>query len=271
MPELPEVETTKRGIEKLLKNKTIRKTIVHQHKFRQPIARDLGKILKNQTLKSISRRAKYLLLNFSTGTLLIHLGMSGSLRVVSPGTNREKHDHVELIFNENLCLRFRDPRRFGLILWTEDNPLEHKLLKNCGPEPLNRQFSGEYLHHIAQNRICAVKQFIMLGSVVVGVGNIYASEALFLAGINPHRPANKISSTDYDKLTKSIKTVLRNAIKAGGTTLRDFTNENGDAGYFKQKLAVYGRENFPCNKCKKPIKQSRIGQRSSFYCSNCQK
>ena len=271
MPELPEVETTKRGIERLLKNKTVKSTIVHQYKFRQPIARNIGNILKNQTLRTVSRRAKYLLFNFSEGTLIIHLGMSGSLRVVSPNTPKAKHDHVEISFNDNLCLRFRDPRRFGLVIWTKQDPLKHKLLKNCGPEPLTQQFSAIYLKRVAENRTCAIKQFIMLNNVVVGVGNIYASEALFSAGINPNRPANSIDLDEFGRLSKSIKTVLRRAIRAGGTTLQDFKNEQGDAGYFKQKLAVYGRASLPCYNCQRAIAQERIGQRSSFYCQNCQK
>jgi formamidopyrimidine-DNA glycosylase len=271
MPELPEVETTKRGIERLLKNKTVENTIVRQYKFRQPIARNIGNILKSQTLKTVSRRAKYLLFNFTEGTLIIHLGMSGSLRVVSPNTPPEKHDHVELLFNGNLCLRFRDPRRFGLVIWTKKDPLKHKLIINCGPEPLTRQFSASYLKRVAENRTCAIKQFIMLNNIVVGVGNIYASEALFSAGINPSRPANSIKLDEFARLSKSIKTVLRKAISAGGTTLKDFKNERGDAGYFKQELAVYGRAKLPCYNCRQAIAQVRIGQRSSFYCQNCQK
>jgi len=270
MPELPEVETTRRGIEKLLKNRTIECTAVHHYKFRQPITRNLARILKNQTLKSISRRAKYLLLNFTEGTLLIHLGMSGSLRVIHPSIQKEKHDHVEFFFDNGLCLRFKDPRRFGLVIWTKTNPLKHNLLKKCGPEPLTKHFSPTYLMKVAQNRACTIKQFIMLNTIVVGVGNIYANEALFSSGLHPTRSANSIDLSEYKRLTKSIKEVLRNAIKAGGTTLQDFTNEKGDAGYFKQKLAVYGREGLPCTWCQEPIKQIRIGQRSSFYCQNCQ-
>lgn len=269
MPELPEVETTKNGITKPLLGKTITRVNIYQPKLRWPVPESIIEDLKNKTLEQIKRRGKYLLLKFKPGTLLIHLGMSGRLHIVDAAIAPEKHDHVDFYFN-NICLRYRDPRRFGCILWTPDNPYQHKLLKTLGPEPLTCDFNGEHLFKLSRHRNITIKQFIMDSKIVVGVGNIYASEALFLSGISLSRAAGKISRKRFDTLAKNIKLVLEKAIKAGGTTLKDFLSVSGKPGYFSQKLHVYGRDGEPCLTCKKPIKKIIIGQRSSYYCPSCQ-
>ena len=270
MPELPEVETTRRGIEPHLLNHTIKSVIVRHRGLRWPIPGKLEKQLAGQRINSITRRGKYILLGVKSGTAIIHLGMSGSLRRVKCSIAPEKHDHVDFVLGQH-CIRFKDPRRFGAILFTKDDPLQHKLLKHLGPEPLNKEFNGDYLFQRSRNRKISIKQFIMDSKVVVGVGNIYASESLFYAGINPNRQAGKVSKARYLVLAKAIKKVLRAAIKQGGTTLQDFTNSDGKPGYFKQKLAVYGREGKPCIQCGKPIKHLVQGQRASYYCSHCQR
>ncbi len=269
MPELPEVETTKRGIAPHIEGQKVCCVAVRQRQLRWPIPPRLQTIISGHKVRSVERRAKYLLLRFGHGTLIIHLGMSGSLRIVSRGSEPEKHDHFDLVF-ARICLRLRDPRRFGAVLWTRDDPLQHKLLNHLGPEPLSREFNGKQLHQLAQKRKTPVKNFIMDGKVVVGVGNIYANEALFMSGIHPKRPCNKVSSEEYKTLAGHIKTVLKAAIKQGGTTLRDFQHGDGQPGYFAQKLQVYGKEGEPCPSCGKGIKKERIGQRSAFFCSHCQ-
>lgn len=271
MPELPEVETTRRGITPHIENNTICAVIVRNRNMRWPIPIGLNAKLKNQKIVSVTRRAKYLLIKTEIGTLILHLGMSGSLRILATTEAVEKHDHFELQFKNDICLRLRDPRRFGAVLWTKDDPLKHKLLLNLGPEPLAKEFSSELLFQKSRKRKTSIKQFIMDAKIVVGVGNIYASEALFLSGINPKRLAGKITKKHSLDLTRAIKKILTQAIKQGGTTLKDFTASDGKPGYFKQKLKVYDRKNEPCVSCKKPIKQITLGQRSTFYCSNCQK
>ena len=271
MPELPEVETTRRGIECHITKATIKKVIIRQRQLRWPIPANLNQKLKGQKLQSIKRRGKYLLLYSPNGCLIIHLGMSGSLRIVPTSTPPKKHEHVDIIFNDNYLLRFKDPRRFGAFLWTNRDPLQHKLLKDLGVEPLEKEFSGEYLFNKCRNRKLAIKQLVMDSHIVVGVGNIYANEALFLAGIRPTIAAKRISQARTEKLVKAIKQVLRNAIKSGGTTLRDFTNGNGQPGYFRQKLNVYGKTDQPCPICNTPIKLIRQGQRASYYCPYCQR
>ncbi len=219
----------------------------------------------------MERRAKYLLLRTSLGTLILHLGMSGKLRVVDASTQVVKHDHVDIVIDNGLCLRFNDPRRFGMVLWTTENPLEHNLLSNLGPEPLTEEFSVGRLFEMSRGRKMAIKQFIMDNKVVVGVGNIYANEALFLARINPKTAAGKISRTRYAKLLPIIQQVLSDAIKQGGTTLKDFTQVDGSPGYFVQKLNVYGRAGKPCVECQQPLEEIRQGQRATVYCKSCQK
>ena len=270
MPELPEVETTRRGIEPHILNRTVTGVEIRQPKLRWPIPPRLADLLTGQTLRAVRRRAKYLLLESDAGTLILHLGMSGSLRILPPDTPALYHDHFDLQF-EHCCLRLRDPRRFGAVLWSEQPPEQHPLLRALGPEPLEEAFNGDYLYQQAQKRRGPVKNLVMDGHVVVGVGNIYASESLYRAGIHPNRPANRISAGRYRRLGDEIKAVLAAAIQQGGTTLRDFTQEDGKPGYFAQKLLVYGRTGQPCPGCGAPIRERRIGQRNSFYCSHCQR
>ncbi|MCW8943178.1 MAG: bifunctional DNA-formamidopyrimidine glycosylase/DNA-(apurinic or apyrimidinic site) lyase [Sedimenticola sp.] len=270
MPELPEVETTRSGIAPHITGQQITGTVIRQSQLRWPIPNDLEQHLKGRKIRAVERRAKYLLIKLTQGTLIIHLGMSGSLRILPRSTEPGKHDHFDLLF-KTLCLRFHDPRRFGAILWTTEPVADHKLIKHLGPEPLSPEFTGDYLHKQAQGRSVAVKNLIMDGKVVVGVGNIYANEALFRSGINPSRAANRISADRYSQLAEEIKQVLAAAIKRGGTTLRDFQQEDGKPGYFAQELLVYGKAGEPCPGCGEPLKQKRIGQRSSFYCGKCQR
>ena len=271
MPELPEVETTLRGIRPHIIDQSVKAVVVRQRQLRVPVSRGLKSKLKDQVVHDIERRAKYLLFHFDCGTLAIHLGMSGSLRVTSASAPIDKHDHVDLLFNNGAQLRFRDPRRFGLVVWLGKRPLTSRWLAHLGPEPLSDNFNGDYLYSRAANRRGAVKNFIMDGRIVVGVGNIYASEALHHAHIHPARGAGRISRHRYDDLCVAIKGVLARAIDAGGTTLRDYVSADGVPGFFEQQLAVYGREGSPCGLCSAPIRRRVIGQRSSFFCSQCQR
>ncbi len=271
MPELPEVETTCNGIAKHLVNKTIAKVIIRQAKLRWPIPLRLKKELPQNKIISVQRRAKYILIATSTGTLIIHLGMSGSLCIVKASTPFDKHDHFDLILKNGQCLRLHDPRRFGAVLWTRKPVLEHKLLCQLGPEPLSTAFTADSLYQQSRKRKVSIKQFIMNGHIVVGVGNIYASEALFFAGIHPRKAAGNISLPCYQKLVEAIQQVLTAAIKQGGTTLKDFTQSDGKPGYFQQQLNVYGRKNKPCLICTKPINHCILGQRATYYCTQCQK
>ncbi len=271
MPELPEVETTCQGIKPYVLGTTITSVIVRNRQLRWPVPRSLNKKLSQQTIRAVDRRAKYLLLYTDNGCLILHLGMSGSLRLTNGKTPAEKHDHVDFIFSTGIRLRLRDPRRFGSIHWTETDPLQHKLLINLGPEPFSKEFNGQYLFAGSRGRTQAVKTFIMDSRIVVGVGNIYASESLFMSGISPRRQAGKVSLARYKKLAVAIRDVLQQAINKGGTTLRDFVYGEGTPGYFRQELQVYDRGGEPCFFCNKPIKQIRQGQRSTFYCSKCQK
>jgi formamidopyrimidine-DNA glycosylase len=271
MPELPEVETTRRGIASHITHHRITDVIVRQRQLRWPIPAKLKKNLTGQMISSVERRGKYLLLRMQMGTLLVHLGMSGSLRVIPKSLPPEKHDHVDIVFDNESALRLRDPRRFGAMLWTTRHPLQHKLLKDLGVEPLTEEFSADYLFQLSRHRKVAIKFFIMDSHIVVGVGNIYANEALFLAGIRPTVAAKRVSLQRMQKLVAAIKLVLKNAINSGGTTLRDFTRGDGRPGYFRQQLNVYGREGEPCKQCATPIKLIRQGQRASYYCSHCQR
>ena len=270
MPELPEVETTRRGIMPHIQGKQLTGVRVRESRLRWPVTDHLQKILHGQQLESVARRGKYLLLAFEGGTLIIHLGMSGSLRIVPAHTEAAKHDHVDLIFGSQ-CLRYHDPRRFGAVLWTEAEPMQHELLRHLGPEPLGPDFDGDYLQQAASRRRIAVKNLIMDGRVVVGVGNIYANESLFLAGIRPDRACNRISRERYARLAECIKEVLASAIEQGGTTLRDFYRADGKPGYFALELQVYGRSGQACPACGGLIREKTIGQRASYYCIHCQK
>ncbi|NKB34606.1 MAG: bifunctional DNA-formamidopyrimidine glycosylase/DNA-(apurinic or apyrimidinic site) lyase [Pseudomonadales bacterium] len=271
MPELPEVETTRKGISPHIKNKRVKEVIVRQKKLRWEIPNTLSEDLPGQAFSAVDRRGKYILLQSSKGTLLIHLGMSGSLRIVEKDSVAGKHDHVDIVMEDDKALRYTDPRKFGCMLWQAEEIDSHPLLANLGPEPLTDDFDGAYLFKQSRGRSAAIKTFIMDSKVVVGVGNIYANEALFMAGINPKRAAGKISKAKYKTLVACIKEILTRAIKVGGTTLRDFTNSSGEPGYFKQALNVYGRGGEECMQCKKPLKEIRLGQRSTVYCTNCQK
>lgn len=269
MPELPEVETSRRGISPHIINQKVTKVSVRQPKLRWPIPEELAELLVGKTLLSVERRAKYLLLNFAHGTLLIHLGMSGSLRICPLHTTHQKHEHVDICF-EQCLLRYTDPRRFGAILWLGEKPLQHDLLKHLGPEPLSDEFSGKHLYEQANNRKLPVKQFIMEQQVVTGVGNIYATEALFSAGISPVRAANNISLKRYQLLATAIKEILSTAIKQGGTTLKDFTGGDGKPGYFQQTLNIYGKTGEICPHCQTQLKAVKLASRNSVYCPKCQ-
>jgi len=270
VPELPEVETTKRGLEPHLVGATITDIVIRNHQLRWPIPKNLPALLRGCTIVSLKRRAKYLLMDCGNGILILHLGMSGSLRILGEFQSPQKHDHIDLVLENGVCMRFNDPRRFGAFLWT-DNPFEdHPLLCHLGPEPLSRQFNARYLHNRSRGRKVAIKNFIMNGRVVVGIGNIYASEALYMAGIHPARAAGKISLLRYTGLTDAIVDVLNRAIRQGGTTLRDFVHTDGAPGYFAQQLLVYDRVGKACFQCGAVIRQKTIGQRSSYYCCRCQ-
>ena len=269
MPELPEVETSRRGIEPHIIDTRVARVIVRNRSLRWPISKTVDRQLVGETIRSVTRRAKYLLINTDSGSAILHLGMSGSVFIVDRDTPAGVHDHVDIEFDSGKTMRFRDPRRFGSLHWSK-TPLQHKLLKSLGPEPLSDDFDASYLWQKSRGRRVSIKQFIMNAQVVVGVGNIYASEALFLACINPRRAAGRISLQRYERLVVTIKNVLASAIKAGGTTLRDFYGGDGEAGYFKQQLEAYGREGEPCRRCDAPITAIVQGQRSTFYCKYCQ-
>lgn len=270
MPELPEVETTRSGIEPHIAGQTVTKVIVRQARLRWPIPASLSLELPGQIVKRVQRRGKYLLLESEKGTLIVHLGMSGSLRILTEDKPPQKHDHVDILFASGVTLRYTDPRRFGCLLWESGNVVAHPLLAKLGPEPLEAEFDTDYLFVQTRRRKAPVKLVIMDSHVVVGVGNIYANEALFMAGINPNRLAGTISKKRYGLLVAAIKTVLANAIKVGGTTLRDFTGSSGNPGYFKQSLRVYGRGGSPCVSCSSELREVRLGQRTTVYCQKCQ-
>jgi len=270
MPELPEVETTRRGIEPHLLDRRIDRVVIRNPKLRWPVPPSLPRRLEGRSIRNVGRRAKYLLLDTGEGTLILHLGMSGSLRLTTPDTPLKKHDHFILRLSSGMELRLHDPRRFGAVLWHEGETGLHPLLADLGPEPLLDEFNAEYLYRSCRGRKTTIKQHIMNGRVVVGVGNIYASEALFLAGIHPKRAAGRISRARIATLADSIKAVLASAIEQGGTTLRDFVHADGEPGYFSLQLKVYGKTGEPCDSCGNPIRESLIGQRSTFYCSRCQ-
>jgi formamidopyrimidine-DNA glycosylase len=271
VPELPEVETTRRGIAPALLGSRVIDFLVRDRRLRWPIAADLEALVRNQVVRSVERRAKYLLIGFDTGALILHLGMSGSLRLVSQGSAPKAHDHWDMVLDNGRTLRFHDPRRFGSLHWTEADPALHPLLKKLAPEPLSDAFDGEYLFKATRKRSVAIKQFIMNSHVVVGVGNIYASEALFRARISPRRAARRITRAEADKLARAIKSVLSAAIKIGGTTLRDYVNADGAPGYFRQKLFVYERDGLACRVCTALVRQFSQGQRSTYWCSVCQR
>ncbi|MGM3386600.1 bifunctional DNA-formamidopyrimidine glycosylase/DNA-(apurinic or apyrimidinic site) lyase [Stutzerimonas stutzeri] len=270
MPELPEVETTRRGIAPHLVGQRVSRVVVRDRRLRWPIPDDLDVRLSGQRIEAVERRAKYLLIQAEVGTLIAHLGMSGSLRLVPAELPPAKHEHVDIVLESGMALRYTDPRRFGALLWSEA-PLSHVLLASLGPEPLDEAFDGERLYQLSRGRSMAVKPFIMDNAVVVGVGNIYASEALFAAGIDPRRAVGAISRARYLKLAEEIKRILAYAIERGGTTLRDFVGGDGKPGYFQQELFVYGRGGEFCKSCGSTLREVRLGQRASVYCGRCQR
>lgn len=270
MPELPEVETTKRGIEPHIAGKKVAQVIIRNPNLRWPIPTELPGLIEGRKLLEISRRAKYLLLRFSNGTIIWHLGMSGNLRIVDNKLEIKKHDHVDVVFSQNCILRFNDPRRFGCVLWEANTIGQHMLLKGLGPEPLQESFNAEYLFQRSRRSSKPVKTWIMDGKLVVGVGNIYANEALFAAKIHPSRKANKLSFSQCEILVAEIKRILSYAIGRGGTTLRDFVGGDGKPGYFAQELKVYGRGGQACLTCRKNLTEKVLGQRTTVYCTACQ-
>jgi formamidopyrimidine-DNA glycosylase len=271
MPELPEVETTLRGIAPHLDQHRVTGVVIRNANLRWPIPKELPGLLHGQIVRGLQRRAKYLLIAFDHGTLILHLGMSGSLRIQPAGTPAEKHDHFDLVLDNGQLMRLRDPRRFGAVLWHVGEVAQHPLLAALGPEPLEQDFDGAYLHRATRSRSVAIKLAIMDSHLVVGVGNIYANEALFRAGIRPQLAANKLSLPRCEKLVQNIREVLQEAIKQGGSSLRDFVHSDGSSGYFQQSYFVYGRTGEPCRVCGTLIKQIRQGQRSTFYCPQCQR
>lgn len=270
MPELPEVETTLRGITPHITGRKVTEVSVRQPRLRWPVPDHLPQLLTGQSLGDITRRGKYLLLHFPAGILLVHLGMSGSLRITTPAEPPLFHDHIDLAFG-NQVLRYTDPRRFGCFLWVEGDPADYPLLRRLGPEPLTDDFNGDYLYQRSRKRNLPVKQLIMTNDIVVGVGNIYANESLFMAGIKPLRKAGSLTRKNCHDLVRDIKFVLQRSITKGGTTLRDFVGGDGKPGYFQQQLLVYGRTGKPCNQCSKPLKEVRMGGRSTVYCTACQR
>jgi len=271
VPELPEVETTRRGVAPYVEGKRIEQCIVRNPRLRLPVPSQLNDLLAGQTVSRVGRRGKYLIFTVASGHVLVHLGMSGSLRLVNGGAEPGKHDHVDWRLSSGMVLRYRDPRRFGIVSWIANDPLSHPLLAALGPEPLEEDFTGDYLWLRSRGKKAPIKSFVMDSRIVVGVGNIYANEALFAAGIHPLREAGRISRERYMRLSECIKTVLSQAIAQGGTTLRDFVGGTGQPGYFSQSLTVYGRGGMPCLRCGAYLKEIRLGQRTTVYCAGCQR
>lgn len=269
MPELPEVEITRRGIEPFVLGKTITAIVVRNPNLRQRVPRDFARRATGRRVKRVTRRGKYLLFECDGGTLIMHLGMSGSLRLIDPKVPPGKHDHLDLVF-EGQALRLRDPRRFGLAIWTKKDPLKHPLLAALGVEPLGEQFTPEFLHRTTRRSETGIKQLLMNAKVVVGIGNIYANESLFRAGIHPRALASRLTRARCERLVRAVRETLLAALAAGGSSLRDFVHSDGASGYFQQSYYVYDRAGLPCRACGGAIRTARLGQRSSFYCTNCQ-
>ena len=285
MPELPEVETTRRGLAPHVEGRTVTGVTLRRPDLRWPIPAEIPDLLPGQRITAVRRRAKYLLLDTAAGSALLHLGMSGSLRVLPATTPVKAHDHVDLALDSRRVLRFTDPRRFGCLLWQPPGEV-HELLRDLGPEPLadgfdgaafngaafnGAAFNGDYLFELSRGRKAPVKTFLMDQRVVVGVGNIYAAEALFEAGISPLRAAGKVSRERYALLAQAVQRILANAIERGGTTLRDFISPDGEPGYFELELSAYGRGGEPCPRCGRALKQAVIGQRTTVWCGHCQR
>lgn len=271
MPELPEVETTRRGLQPHLEGQRIATAVVRNRALRQPVPRNLSRLLTGATVRAVGRRGKYLLIDCGHGTLIVHLGMSGRLWLVDGGTQPQTHDHFDLVMANGAVVRLRDPRRFGLVIWQKGDALSHPLLANIGPEPLGHDFDAAWLYGETRTRSAPIKQALMDSHLVAGIGNIYANEALFSARINPKTPARRIALTRYGVLVKKIRETLTQAIDAGGSSLRDYVGSDGLAGNFQNSFLVYGRAGMPCPACHKPVRIITQGQRSTFYCPNCQR
>jgi len=270
MPELPEVETTRRGVAPHIERQKVTGVSIYDHRLRWPVPADLGLRLVGKTVDRVERRSKYLLFRIADDTLVVHLGMSGSLRAFAKPPPREKHDHVDISFENGVVLRFRDPRRFGSILWVEGQGADHPLLMRLGPEPLTPGFDAAYLHRSTRRRGASIKVSLMDNRLVVGVGNIYANESLFRAGIRPTRAANRISHARLVRLVAAVRDTLSDAIAKGGSSLRDYVASDGEHGSFQLGYFVYGREGEPCRVCATPIRSLRQGGRATFYCPRCQ-
>lgn len=271
MPELPEVETTRRGVRGAVRGRLVTTLLLREPRLRWRVDPRIPATIAGQRVRDVRRRAKYLLIDLDAGSLILHLGMSGSLRVLDPATPLLPHDHYDLLFDSGRCLRFNDPRRFGSLHWAIGDPAGHPLLAGLGPEPLTSAFSAEYLARRARGRRVTIKQLLMDQRVVVGVGNIYASEALFRAGVHPRRAAGRVSGARLAALVEAVRVVLGDAIRAGGTTLRDYVGADGSPGYFRQRLYVYERTGRPCRRCRTPVRHLVQGQRSTYYCPRCQR
>jgi formamidopyrimidine-DNA glycosylase len=271
MPELPEVETTRRGLAPLVIGQRVRSVVIRNRALRQPVPRDLPRVIAGATISGLTRRGKYLLFDCGAGTLIVHLGMSGRLWVVNGAAPVTSHDHFDLLLENGTVLRLRDPRRFGLVLWQKGDAAAHPLLANIGPEPFSEEFDGEWLHRATRNRTAAIKLVLMDSHVVAGVGNIYANEALFRAGIPPRTAARRLTRERCRLLVEKIRETLELAIGAGGSTLRDYVASDGSAGYFQDQFMVYDRAGEPCYRCGVKVKGIRQGQRSTFYCPGCQR
>ncbi len=271
MPELPEVETLCRGLRDAVIGRTIRHVVVRQARLRLPVPPDLPSLLEGLTLRSVSRRAKYLLIDLGRGSLIVHLGMSGSLRVLPQDTPARKHDHLDLLLDQGLLIRLSDPRRFGAVLWTQTDAAGHPLLKDLGIEPLSAPFDGSWLYAHTRGKKGSIKQALMDGRFIAVIGNIYANEALFGAGVHPRTPAGRLGRARCERLAAAIRETLDAALAAGGSSLRDFVHTTGESGYFQVQWRVYGRVGLPCPRCTTPLRQMRQGARSTFYCPKCQK
>ncbi|HEY1723850.1 MAG TPA: bifunctional DNA-formamidopyrimidine glycosylase/DNA-(apurinic or apyrimidinic site) lyase [Steroidobacteraceae bacterium] len=271
MPELPEVESTRRGIEREAGGQRIREFRIYDHRLRWPIEKHLPQELAGQHIVAVGRRAKYLLLQLERGTLILHLGMSGSVRALPGDSARLKHDQFDLLLDSGLSLRLNDPRRFGSLHYTTEDAAQHRLLRSLAPEPFDAAFDADYLYRITRGRRAAIKQVLMNGRLVTGVGNIYASEALYRAHISPRRVARRLSRADCARLVRAVRAALQAAIRAGGTTLRDYVGTDGSPGYFRQRLYVYERAGRACRACRGPIRRIVQGQRASYYCPRCQR
>ena len=271
MPELPEVESTRRDLEREVVGCTIANVEVRDRRLRWPVPADLPRKLAGRTIRGVRRRAKYLLMEAGNGTALVHLGMSGSLRLFDAPAMPRSHDHIDVILDDGRCVRYRDPRRFGCWLWTERDPLRHRLLAHLGPEPLESEFDGAWLHARLRGRTAPIKNLLMDSRIVAGVGNIYANEALYVASIDPRRAGGRISRRRIDSLVGAVRQVLSVAVEAGGTTLRDYARTDGAEGGFAGRLSTYGRHGEPCPRCAAPIARTVLGQRTTWYCRRCQR